>query len=62
MFSLNTSRPPNKNCADDNDKENGQFHLLPAFGQKSLLFITGHSSGFVLSFALRKAASHCSRL
>jgi hypothetical protein len=30
--------------------------------QKSLLFITGHWSGFVLCFALRNAASHCSRV
>jgi hypothetical protein len=30
--------------------------------QKSLPFTIGHSPGFVLCFALRKAASHCSRV
>jgi hypothetical protein len=26
----NASQPPNQNCADDNDKENNQFHLSVA--------------------------------
>jgi hypothetical protein len=26
---LNTSQPPSQNCADDNDKQNGELHLPP---------------------------------